>query len=97
MIKTLSCIGRVHIKITYPALDEESRAAIWRNFIDKAAEAADQSAISGSDLLRLARRDLNGRQIKNAVACATSLAREQKMPLTAEGIETFLDLVMLRD
>ena len=38
-------------------------------------------------------RDLNGRQIKNAVSCAISLARDQEKPLTVEDIEHLLDIL----
>ena len=84
-------LGRIHFTITYPDLTEENRVAVWTNFIDTAVEVTGHSSISKEGIARLAKRKLNGRQIKNAVSCATSLAREQGEPLTVEGIETLLD------
>lgn len=50
------------------------------------------SSINKEGIARLAERKLNGRQIKNAVSCATSLPREQGEPLTVESIEVLLDV-----
>ena len=86
-------LGRIHFTITYPDLTEESRTTVWKNFIDTAVEVTDHSSIDKEGIARLARRKLNGRQIKNAVSCATSLAREQGAPLTVEGIESLLDIL----
>ena len=86
-------LGRIHFTITYPDLTEESRAAVWTNFIGTAVEVTGPSSIDKEGIARLAKRKLNGRQIKNAVSCATSLAREQEAPLTVEGIESLLDVL----
>ena len=53
----------------------------------------EQESIGEEGISRLAKRALNGRQIKNAVACATSLARDQGESLTVEGIELLLDVL----
>jgi hypothetical protein len=37
---------------------------------------------------------LNGRQIKNAMACAISVAVEEKTSLSMDGIRTILDMVL---
>ncbi len=66
---------------------------MWTNFISTAAKVTDHSSVNKEDIARLAKRELNGRQIKNAVSCATSLAREQRVPLTVEGIEYLLDIL----
>ncbi len=64
---------------------------MWRNFIVKATQ--DHRPVSEQGIARLAKRDLNGRQIKNAVSCAISLARDQKKSLTVEDIEYLLDIL----
>jgi hypothetical protein len=43
---------------------------------------------------QLANLKLNGRQIKNAVACAVSIAVEEKTTLTLEGIQVILDMAV---
>ena len=64
---------------------------MWRNFIDKAKP--DHEPVGEQDIARLAKRELNGRQIKNAVSCASSLARDQEKALTVEDIEFILDVL----
>ena len=64
---------------------------MWRNFIVKATQ--DHGPVSEQGIARLAKRDLNGRQIKNAVSCAISLAHDQKKPLTVEDLEYLLDIL----
>ena len=86
-------LGRIHFTITYPDLTAENRAAVWTNFIGTAAEVTGHCTIDKEGIARLAERKLNGRQIKNAVSCATSLAREQGEPLTVESIESLLDVI----
>ena len=83
--------GRIHFTIKYPDLDEDSRAAVWRNFILKATQ--DHGSVSEQGIARLAKRDLNGRQIKNTISCAVSLARDQEKPLTVKDIEYLLDIL----
>lgn len=64
-----------------------------RNFISTAANVTGHSSVDKEGIARLAKRELNGRQIKNAISCATSLARERGVPLTVEGIEHLLDVL----
>ena len=64
---------------------------VWRNFIDKAKQH--HGSVNEQGIVRLARRPLNGRQIKNAVSSAISLARDNKKPLTVEDIELLLDIL----
>ncbi|KAI4134824.1 MAG: hypothetical protein LQ347_001204 [Umbilicaria vellea] len=55
--------SRIHFTIKYPDLDEDSRAAVWKNFIDKTTQ--DHGSVTEQGFARLAKRDLNRRQIKN--------------------------------
>ena len=64
---------------------------MWRNFIVRATQ--DHESVDEQGIARLAKRDLNGRQIKNTVSCAISLARDQKKPLTVKDIEYLLDIL----
>ncbi|KAL2270781.1 hypothetical protein VTJ83DRAFT_152 [Remersonia thermophila] len=63
--------SRIHIPIRYTDLTTESRRAIWRNFCNLVPGGVD---IDDKGLDKLAESDLNGRQIKNAVKAAESLA-----------------------
>lgn len=63
--------SRIHIPIRYTDLDATSRLQIWRNFCSKVPGGVD---ISDKEYEKLAEDDLNGRQIKNVIKAAESLA-----------------------
>ncbi|KAK0199592.1 P-loop containing nucleoside triphosphate hydrolase protein [Desarmillaria ectypa] len=63
-----SCI---HISLHFPKLPEESRAQVWSSFI---AKVDVEGVITPEEIKCLTCRDINGRQIKNAVRTAQSLA-----------------------
>jgi hypothetical protein len=86
--------SRIHFKLHYGDLSPESRSTIWKTCLENIPSDLSKSDINEADLKKLAALKLNGRQIKNAMACAVSIAVEEKMPLTLEGIETILDMVL---
>ncbi|KAK3901240.1 ATPase family AAA domain-containing protein 3B [Staphylotrichum tortipilum] len=63
--------SRIHIPIRYTDLTVESRRKIWRHFCGLVPGGVD---IDEKGLTKLAETDLNGRQIKNAIKAAESLA-----------------------
>ncbi|KAK4096975.1 P-loop containing nucleoside triphosphate hydrolase protein [Parathielavia hyrcaniae] len=63
--------SRIHIPIRYTDLTVDSRRQIWRNFCAKVPGGVD---IDDKGFGALAETDLNGRQIKNAIKAAESLA-----------------------
>ncbi|KXX80661.1 ATPase family AAA domain-containing protein 3B [Madurella mycetomatis] len=63
--------SRIHIPIRYTDLSIDSRRQIWQNFCGKVPGGVD---IDDKGLYTLAEADLNGRQIKNAIKAAESLA-----------------------
>jgi hypothetical protein len=86
--------SRIHFKIHYGDLSPESRSAIWKTCLENIPSNLFKSEINEADLKRLADLELNGRQIKNAMACAVSIAVEEKTALTLEGIQIILDMVL---
>ncbi len=86
--------SRMHTPIRYTELSVESRKKIWRYFCYSASEEA-ASGGSGSvgvdvdeaGLEALAQHDLNGRQIKNIVKIAGSLADHEGVKLSLEGLQ----------
>ena len=62
---------------------------IWHAFIKKAGIA--ERAVSEELIEKLAQRDVNGRQIKNACRTATSLARSRGQELGYEHLEEALN------
>lgn len=57
--------SRVHISIQYPDLNESTRRKIWTTFLRKLREAQQNAAvdISEEDVSRLAKIEVNGRQV----------------------------------
>lgn len=55
-------VGRIHFCVKYPDLDFASRKTVWKTFLSRADTV--KSGISERDLVRLARKPLNGRQVR---------------------------------
>ncbi|TFY64130.1 hypothetical protein EVJ58_g2831 [Rhodofomes roseus] len=70
--------SRIHFCVRYPDLDFASRKAVWRTFLSKAGIS--EGDISERDFIRLAQVPLNGRQIKNVVGTAKSIASAERQP-----------------
>ncbi|KAI8960571.1 P-loop containing nucleoside triphosphate hydrolase protein [Daldinia sp. FL1419] len=78
--------SRIHVPLRYTNLSEASRLTIWRNFCSRVPGGVD---ISEKELNALAKRELNGRQIKNIVKAAESLAAFEGRRLNAAQLESF--------
>ncbi|TQS32502.1 hypothetical protein Golomagni_07177, partial [Golovinomyces magnicellulatus] len=70
--------SRISVAIRYEDLDAKARAQVWRNQLGKVT-GVDVQAI---DITELAVKQMNGRQIKNAVRLALSVALDQNSSLT---------------
>lgn len=86
--------SRIHFKIHYADLAPDSRAAIWKNCLESLPSSLSKSDINDQHIKQLAQLNLNGRQIKNVVACAVSIAVEEKTSLNLDGIQDILDMVV---
>ncbi|KAK6513066.1 hypothetical protein TWF506_009229 [Arthrobotrys conoides] len=64
--------SRIHVALRYSKLDVAAREQIWRNFITKMDKR--ETDIGEEDYKELSAVDLNGRQIKNAIRTALSIA-----------------------
>ncbi|OTA67327.1 P-loop containing nucleoside triphosphate hydrolase protein [Hypoxylon sp. EC38] len=78
--------SRIHAPLRYTSLNEASRRTIWRNFCDRVPGGVD---ITDKELDLLAKRELNGRQIKNIVKAAESLAAFDGKKLDAAQLHSF--------
>jgi ATP-dependent 26S proteasome regulatory subunit len=81
-------LSRIHVAMHFHELPVESRVQVWKAFIGKVG-ASDN--VSPEELLILARRNINGRQIKNAVRTAQSLAVGRDEPLAFQHFVDTLD------
>ncbi|KAJ7082566.1 P-loop containing nucleoside triphosphate hydrolase protein [Mycena epipterygia] len=83
-------LSRIHVALHFAELSEASRAQVWRAFIGRAGV----QGVDDAQIAQLARRDVNGRQIKNAVRTAHSLALGRKEQV---GLSHFLETLDAMD
>ncbi|KAF6758888.1 P-loop containing nucleoside triphosphate hydrolase protein [Ephemerocybe angulata] len=81
-------LSRIHVALHFQQLSQESKEQVWAAFIKKAGAS---DTITPQEITTLARRDINGRQIKNAVRTAHSLAVGRDQDVKFEHIEQTLD------
>ncbi|OTA95451.1 hypothetical protein M434DRAFT_28774 [Hypoxylon sp. CO27-5] len=74
--------SRIHFKFHYSPLNESGRLAVWKNFLPE---------IPVADLRSIAHFEINGREIKNTVSLATTIARAREESLTVETLRDILD------
>ncbi|KIJ54631.1 hypothetical protein M422DRAFT_41879 [Sphaerobolus stellatus SS14] len=68
-------LSRIHIALHFRDLSEDALRAIWAAFLVKAGVSMGcNPTVSDDQMDSLAKRKINGRQVKNAVKTATSLA-----------------------
>ncbi|TFK33931.1 P-loop containing nucleoside triphosphate hydrolase protein [Crucibulum laeve] len=80
--------SRIHFTINYPPLDYSSRRQVWKTFIKRASP----TEVTDADIDTLANEDMNGRQIKNTISTAQSIALSEEKELAAEHIRTVLEV-----
>lgn len=68
--------SRISIALRYEGLDQSARQQVWINLLAAAG-------IDGLDPVSLSKLDLNGRQIKNTIRLAQSLARQEGVSVQA--------------
>jgi SpoVK/Ycf46/Vps4 family AAA+-type ATPase len=72
--------SRITLSIRYEALDRDARGQVWKNQLNDHSRVDTQTI----DYPELTKSQLNGRQIKNVVRLALSLAMDQKTPVTQQ-------------
>ncbi|KAF4542890.1 AAA family ATPAse [Lasiodiplodia theobromae] len=81
--------SRIQLALHYPNLDLAQRKQIWKNFthrLDSLEEDVDTDAILVS-INKLAKYEMNGRQIRNAITTARQLALFKEETLTTKHLE----------
>ncbi|KAI9894017.1 MAG: hypothetical protein M1814_004787 [Vezdaea aestivalis] len=84
--------SRIHIALRYSELSPKARKAIWTTFLTKAHEKDNSAVFKDEDYDALSRRTLNGRQIKNTVRTAISLACSRKQSLDMATLKEVLEV-----
>jgi len=78
--------SRIHVALYFNDLDAAAKTQVWNAFLAKVG-----AALTPEEVRKLAVRDINGRQIKNAVRTATSLAHGRMEPLALTHFLETLD------
>ncbi|KAK3633665.1 hypothetical protein LTR56_015731 [Elasticomyces elasticus] len=81
--------SRIHVPLKYNDLTAESRKKIWKNFLSK-MEGGVELDEDGYD--RLAQANINGRQIKNVIRTAKSLAQYHGEKLDRAKLEQVIKI-----
>ncbi|KIX96934.1 uncharacterized protein Z520_07048 [Fonsecaea multimorphosa CBS 102226] len=87
-------VSRIHLSLRFQNLTTKAKRTVWKLFIDrvKNQEGMQVAAITEQDYNDLARRDVNGRQIKNLVRAAQALAVHEEVPLSMVHIKRVIDV-----
>ncbi|OHF01612.1 AAA family ATPase [Colletotrichum orchidophilum] len=83
--------SRIHVPLKYDDLPRDSRMKVWKNFLGNVEGGID---IDEAGYEKLAESKLNGRQIKNVVRTAKSLAAYKKRRLDCEQLQQVVDIQM---
>ncbi|KAK0614553.1 AAA family ATPase [Immersiella caudata] len=83
--------SRIHVPLKYTNLSKESRLTVWRNFLAK----VDEKEVSEEEMRVLSEEGrLNGRQIKNVVRTAKSLAGYKRRRLDYGQLREVMEIQM---
>lgn len=76
--------SRTHVALHFRELTTDAKAQVWSSFLEKVGitVGGEDGRITHENLEALAAREINGRQIKNAVRTASSLALGRTQPLS---------------
>jgi len=82
--------SRISVIFKYPKLDTNTLLQIWNNLLKVSS-----SNLPDEDVIELAKHDINGRQIKNAIRMAQSLAKTDEITITKQYLNDVIDLMEL--
>jgi SpoVK/Ycf46/Vps4 family AAA+-type ATPase len=78
--------SRIHLSLYYPPLSLSARTSIWKTHIARGSAQGPPAWLDAQLIDRLASYDINGRQIKNTVRMACSIAANDKRELSARDL-----------
>jgi SpoVK/Ycf46/Vps4 family AAA+-type ATPase len=87
--------SRIHLAIKYPKLGQSSRRKLWRTFLSYTSQTSLEALAADGTLDELAEEDLNGRQIKNIVRTAHTLALSENAPIRKDHIISAIEPMKL--
>lgn len=82
-------LSRIHVALHFHDLTRDARKQVWAAFLNKVGVAPTKFGEAFLD--KLAAREVNGRQIKNAVRTASSLAAKKGVQVSYADLMATLD------
>lgn len=91
-------LSRIHVSLRYHDLDATAKRQIWVAFVKKThanqgLPVSENAGLSDKELGDLGDRDVNGRQIKNVVKTATSVANDRNEILGYKHLVQVLEIL----
>ncbi|CZT24619.1 uncharacterized protein RCC_10344 [Ramularia collo-cygni] len=86
--------SRIHVPLKYSSLTMQSRKQVWQNFLGKMMVDDEGVEIDDEGYDSLAQADINGRQIKNVIRTAKSLAQFHGQKLDRQKLEQVIQIQM---
>ncbi|KAF2663288.1 hypothetical protein BT63DRAFT_380228 [Microthyrium microscopicum] len=83
--------SRIHLSIAYPKLDMNSRRKLWTSFVVAGSDGQCPTWMNEGFLDLVSEVEINGRQIRNIVRIAKSLAVKKKRGLIPKDLYSGLD------
>jgi len=87
--------SRIHLAIKYPKLGPSSRRKLWHTFLSHTSKPSVEVFAADGTLDELAEEDLNGRQIKNIVRTAHTLALSENATIRKDHIISAIEPMKL--
>jgi len=84
--------SRIHIALRFGELDLSARTKIWKTFVNRLRASRVSLDLSDEDVLKLAERQVNGREIKNAIKSAQGLAKRRGELLSLQHLTQVLEI-----
>ena len=78
--------SRIHLAIFYPPLSPNARRELWKDWIIRSSSGHEPSWPIDPVLDELMNKDVNGREIKNLMRIAHSMARKENREIRAADI-----------
>ena len=82
-------LSRIHFAVSFQELSKDARTKIWKAFLEKVSV----DVLTAGELEDLVNRRVSGRQIKNAVRTAVSLAKGRQEMLGYTHLAESLDVM----
>lgn len=84
-------LSRIHVALHFRELTQESKEQVWAAFLGRMSATGAEGGVTEAQIRDLAKRNINGRQIKNAARTAHSLALGKGEKLGYDHLRLTLD------